>query len=72
ETLSANLWTNLSSWMPRREASPQVLRSPAGVDGSSFTLSVVDSVLHDWLVPVLPEDTYVKDMELFVHFLELQ
>ncbi|GJR42217.1 retrotransposon protein, putative, ty1-copia subclass [Tanacetum coccineum] len=40
--------------------------SPAGVDVSSFTLLVVDSVLHDWLVHVLPEDKYVKDMELDV------
>nr|GEX44706.1 hypothetical protein [Tanacetum cinerariifolium] len=43
-----------------------VMINVAGVDVSSFTLLVVDSVLQDWLAPVLPEDIYVKDMELDV------
>ncbi|GJV13283.1 rhomboid-like protein 15 [Tanacetum coccineum] len=43
ETLSANLWTNLSSWMPRREASPQSTEENSRFPGRGRTLAATQT-----------------------------
>lgn len=43
ESLAANLWTNVSSWMPRREASPQSTEENSRFPGRGRTLAATQT-----------------------------